>query len=93
MKSFHLRWIPHLLTMDLRQGRVSIYEKILPRQEAQAKKTSNDLAIGDECWFKLQYGHEAQLAVSRQKVSSKVRPNFQILKFMFALFGKLRVFT
>jgi hypothetical protein len=93
MKNFHLRWIPHLLTEDLRQGRVSIYKKILPRLEAQEKKTFHDLAIDDECWFMLQYKHEAQLAVSRQKVSSKVRPNSQVPKFMFALFGELRVFT
>jgi histone-lysine N-methyltransferase SETMAR len=39
----------------------------------------------DESWFMLEYEHEAQWAVSREKVAPRVRPNFQSPKFMFRI--------
>jgi uncharacterized membrane protein len=43
------------------------------------------LVTGDESWFMLEYEHEAQWAVSREKVASRVRPNFQTSKFIFTI--------
>jgi hypothetical protein len=58
---------------------------MLPILEVQEKKDFHDLITGDECWFMLQYDHEAQWAMSRRKVSSKVQPNFQTPKSMFPI--------
>jgi hypothetical protein len=52
---------------------------------AQNKKDFHDLVTADESWFMLGYEHEVQWAVSREKVASRVRPNFQSLKFMVAI--------
>jgi hypothetical protein len=58
---------------------------MLPILEAQNKRDFHDLVTGDESWFMLEYEHEAQWAVSREKVAPRVRPNFQSPKFMFTI--------
>jgi DNA-binding transcriptional ArsR family regulator len=85
MKNFHLRWIPHRLTEDLRQKRVSVCKEMLSILEAQNKRGFHDLVTDDESWFMLEYEHEAQWAVSREKVAPRVKPIFQSPKFMFTI--------
>jgi DNA-binding transcriptional ArsR family regulator len=60
MRNFHLRWIRHRLTEDLRQKRISVCKEMLPIIEAQNKSDFHDLVTGDESWFMLEYEHEAQ---------------------------------
>jgi hypothetical protein len=60
MKNFHLRWISHQLTEDLRQKRISVCKEMLPILEAQNKKGFHDLVTGYESWFMLKYEHKMQ---------------------------------
>jgi hypothetical protein len=56
-----------------------------PILEAQNKKDFQDLVTDDESWFMLEYEHEAQWAVSREKVAPRVGRNFQSPKFIFTI--------
>jgi hypothetical protein len=58
---------------------------MLPILEAQNKKDFHDLVTGDESWFMLEYEHEAQWVVSREKVASRVLHNFHSPKFMIMI--------
>jgi hypothetical protein len=50
-KSFHLRWVPHLLTDDLRQKRKEHASAILPFLYAAQHDRWHNLVTGDESWF------------------------------------------
>jgi hypothetical protein len=73
MKNFHLRWILHNLTDDLRQGCVTVCNELLRMLEAQDKEQFRDLLTGHESWFILEYEHGAQWGLSRHKLVPKVR--------------------
>jgi hypothetical protein len=83
MENFHLQWILHKLTDDLRQRDVAICDELLPMLEAQEKKQFFDLVTADESWFLLEYKNETQWCVSRQEIAMNVRSRIQTRKFMF----------
>jgi hypothetical protein len=50
-KSFHLRWVPHLLTEDLRQKRKDDARAMLPLLHIAQRNSWHHLVTGDESWF------------------------------------------
>jgi hypothetical protein len=50
-KSFHLRWVPHLLTEDLCQKRKDDARAMLPLLHAVQRDGWHRLMTGDESWF------------------------------------------
>jgi hypothetical protein len=56
-KSFYLRWVPHLLTEDLRQKRKDDAHAMLPLLYAAERNGWHHLVTGDESWFFLIYHH------------------------------------
>lgn len=45
------RWIPHLLTQDQKNYRVSICRDLLSQFEPNGPKRLSDVVTGDECWI------------------------------------------
>jgi hypothetical protein len=54
IKSFHLHWLPHELTPDLRRYRFEICGQPLPILEATEFDSSRMFVIGDKDWFVLE---------------------------------------
>jgi hypothetical protein len=50
-KSFHLRWVPHLLTDDLHQRQKEHASAVLPFLHAVQRDGWHHLVTGDESWF------------------------------------------
>jgi hypothetical protein len=50
-KSFHLRWVLHLLTGDSRQKRKEDARAVLPLLHAAQRDGWHHLVTGDEFWF------------------------------------------
>jgi hypothetical protein len=50
-KSFHLRWVRHLLTEDLRSKRKDDARAMLPLLHAAQRDGWHHLMTGDESWF------------------------------------------
>jgi hypothetical protein len=50
-KSFHLRWVPHLLTEDLRQKQEDNARAMLPLLHVAQRDDWNLLVTDDESWF------------------------------------------
>jgi hypothetical protein len=50
-KSFHLHWMPHLLTDDLREKRRDHVRAILPFLQGPERDSWLHLMTGDESWF------------------------------------------
>jgi hypothetical protein len=53
LKSFHLRWVPHLLAEDLRQKRKEGACAMLPLLFAAQRDGWHQLVTGDESWYRL----------------------------------------
>jgi hypothetical protein len=51
LKSYCLRWVPHLLTDDLKAKRKEFAEQMIPYLEAARKDGWKHLVTGDESWF------------------------------------------
>jgi transposase len=50
-----LRWIPHTLTSDLKQVRLTMCLELLPKLRAHAHNNWRELVTGDESWFYHEY--------------------------------------
>jgi hypothetical protein len=68
-ENFHLRWVPHQLTDNLRQVRVAKCYEFLPTLEAVPRTHFRHIIAGDESWFYLEYQHTSQWPVSPDEVT------------------------
>jgi hypothetical protein len=57
MKIFHLNWVSHQLTNDLRQVRIAKCGEPLRALEATQRTHFLHITAGDESWFYLKYQH------------------------------------
>jgi hypothetical protein len=55
--NFHLCWVPHQLTDDLRQVKVAKCGEPLLALEAMQRSHFRHIIAGDESWFYLEYQH------------------------------------
>jgi hypothetical protein len=82
MKLFHLRWIPHELTEQLRAMRVQKCQELLPLLKSMETRSFRKIVTGEESWFTLEFPDATRLSVSRDDVSTKVMQQIATKKFM-----------
>jgi hypothetical protein len=76
-KSFHLRWVPHLLTDDLRQTRKEHASAMLPFLYAAQCDGWHHLVTADESWFFFNTSPCRMWTLSRDDVATKPRLDIQ----------------
>jgi hypothetical protein len=91
-KSFHLRWVPHLLTDDLRQKRKDVACEMIPYLDAASQDGWRNLITGDEPWFFLSQSPRRMWSVAREDVATIVRGDIRTTKFMFTIMSNPRGF-
>jgi hypothetical protein len=84
-KSFHLPWVPHFLTDDLRLKRKQVARKMIPDLEAASLDGWQHFVTGDESWFFLDQSLHGMWCFARDDVSTIVRRGLQTQKFMFMI--------
>jgi hypothetical protein len=67
LKCFHLRWITHQLTGQLRATRVQKCEELLPLLESMAANKFRTIVMSDESWFTLESQHSAKWSIHREE--------------------------
>jgi hypothetical protein len=84
-KSFHLRWVPHLLTNDLREKRKDVAGEMIPSLEAAFQEGWRSFVTRDEPWFFLSRWPRRMWSVERDDVATIVKRDLRATKFMFTL--------
>jgi hypothetical protein len=84
-QSFHLRWVPHLLTPELREQRRAYPNEMIPILAAAAHDGWHHLVTGDESWFFLFYSPRRIWTLSRYDVATKPKHDIRTQKFMFTV--------
>jgi hypothetical protein len=84
-KSFHLRWVPPLLTVDLRQKRKDDARAMLPRLHAASRDGWHHFVTADESWFFFDTSPRRMWTLSRDDVATKPRKQTQSKTGMFAM--------
>jgi hypothetical protein len=82
MTIFHLRWVPHPLTDDLRQVWVAKCDGLLRALEVMQQPHFRHIITGDESWFYLEYQYASRWSVSRDEVPQRVDPAIGTAIFM-----------
>jgi hypothetical protein len=70
-KNYFLRWVPHILTEELRQKRVELARQLLELLESQRGVNFRDIVTRDESWFLQHYEHERIWFLSADEVAQK----------------------
>jgi hypothetical protein len=81
-KNYILRWIPHILTAELRQKRVEFARQLLEVLENQRIIGFAHLVTGDESWFLRHYERECMWCLSADEVPTRVKPTIATPKTM-----------
>jgi hypothetical protein len=91
MKIFHLRWIPHELTISLRQIWMETCRDLLPILKAHKKNIFQRFVTGDENWFPLEFHCSLKWSTSRddvpRKVEQQIGTNKSILTLIWGIDG------
>jgi hypothetical protein len=82
MKNFHLRWVLHQLTDDLRQVRLAKCDELLRAPEAMQRTDFRHIITGNEIWFYLEYQHASYWSVSRDEMPHRVDAVIGTAKFI-----------
>jgi hypothetical protein len=85
MENFHLQWVRHKLTRDLRRRRLEIYGRLLPILEATELDSFRMLVTGNESWLVLECQHSAKWGMVRAEVSTRVNQTIGTKKVMLTV--------
>jgi histone-lysine N-methyltransferase SETMAR len=85
MKNFHLRWIPHQLTEQVRAERIEKCQELLPLLERMEASNFRNIVTGDESWFTLELQQSAKWSTSREDMPQRVRQQIGTRKFMLTV--------
>lgn len=85
-KKYYLRWVPHMLTSDMKKKRVTYFKQMLEALLKFQKEGYHHIITGDESWFYLRYFHRFIYAQSREKVENIPKRLISEPKFMFTIF-------
>jgi hypothetical protein len=85
MKYFHLRWIPHQFTGQLRAERMKKCRDILPLFERLEESNFHNTVTGDESWFTLELQQSVKWSTSCEDVPQRVRQQIGTRKFMLTV--------
>jgi hypothetical protein len=81
-QSFHLPWVPHLLTLELREQRRPYASEMIPILTAAAHDGWHHLVTGDKSWFFLPYSPRRMWTLSRDDIVTKPKHDICTQKFM-----------
>jgi hypothetical protein len=84
-QSFHLRWVLHLLTPELKEQRRTYATEITVLLLSAQKDDWHHLVTGNLSWFFLSYLPRQMLTLTRDDVTSKPRREIRTAKFMFTI--------
>jgi hypothetical protein len=84
-KSFHLHWVPHQLTGDLREKRKEYARAMLSFLYAAERDRWHHLVTGDKPWFFFNTSPRRMWTVSRDNGVTKSRHDIQSKKFMLTI--------
>jgi hypothetical protein len=84
-KPFHLRWVPDLLTDDLREKRKEHARAMWPFLYAAQHDGWHHLVTNDESWFSFNALSRRMFTLSRDDVVTKPRLDIQRKKFMLPI--------
>jgi hypothetical protein len=82
-QSFHLHWVPRLLTPELREQRSAYASEMIPILAAAAHDSWHHPITGDESWFFLSLPPRRRWALSRDNVPTKWKHDIRRQTFMF----------
>jgi hypothetical protein len=85
-KNYLLRWVPHLLTDELRLKQVKLARQLLELLEDQRIVGFSDIVTGDESWFLQHYDHERMWCVSADEDPTRVCPRIAASKTILTVF-------
>jgi hypothetical protein len=85
MKHFHLRWIPHALTEQLRAERMNKCPDRRPLPERMEASNFRNIVTGNESWFSLELQQSTKWSTSREDVPQRVRQQIGTRKFMLTV--------
>jgi hypothetical protein len=85
-KSFYLRWVPQLLTPELRERRCRYASEMTPLLIAAARDEWHYLVMGDESSFFWTYSHRRMWTLTTDDVAIKPKKNIQTKKLMSTIF-------
>jgi hypothetical protein len=84
-KSFHLHWVPHLLTGETQEKRKKYARAILPFLYAAERDDWHHLVTGDESWFFFNTSPRRMWTLSRDNVITRPKLDIQSKEFMFTI--------
>jgi hypothetical protein len=84
-KSFHLNWVPHLLTDDLREKRKDHARTMLPFLHIGKRDGWHYHVTDNESWFLFNTSPSRMWTLSRDDVVTKSRLDIQSKKFIFTI--------
>jgi hypothetical protein len=84
-KSFHLYWVPNLLTHHLREKRKEYAKAMLPFLHTAERDGWHHLVTDDESWFFLNTSLSCMWTLSRDNIITKPRLAIQNKKVMFTI--------
>jgi hypothetical protein len=85
LQSFHLRWVPHLSTPELKEQQHTYATEMIAVLLLAQKDDWHHLVTGDEFWFFLAYSPCRMWTLTRDDMASKPRRETQTAKFMFPI--------
>jgi hypothetical protein len=92
MNNFHVRWVPHQLTSDVRATRLAKFRELLPMLEPLRKNNFGRVVTEDDGWFYLETEHSAQWSICHDDVAPKTNPIISSPKFMLAFLWAIKGF-
>ena len=85
-KCFHLRWIPHPLTENIRSKRIETSKQLLAEMMKAEKNSFHFFVTGDESWFAYEYRPRTQWVKPRENPQTIVSKSLLTAKIMITIF-------
>jgi hypothetical protein len=86
MKRKRLKWVPHILTDEQKQSRVTIAKEMLVILNEDAKYDFKHIVTGDETWLLFQTYQDAKWVREGEESETRVRQSIGTKKQMLVIF-------
>jgi len=86
LKSYLCKWVPHFLTEELRQKRLTLAQQLLSDLETEEPFRFQRIITGDESWFYIDYSPTRIWSLSPDNLPQNVSHAIQSQKFMLTVF-------
>jgi hypothetical protein len=89
-KSWHFKWVPYILTEELRQKRIDGARTLLDALEAQQRIAFRDIVAGDESWIYLHMSPNSIWIGAEETASTRPTTTSASTKAMLTVFWEIR---